>query len=403
MIRSVTDAMTQDKQDYNWPFWPLLPIYPYGHRRTLRREVIPNQIWVFEQIQGIFYVVTPVRMTVIRLRTGGLFVYAPVAPTKECIKLLRELEQEYGAVQYIILPTSSGLEHKVFVGPFARHCPGAQVFISPQQWSFPLNLPLSWLGFPRRRTQPLPENSSDAPFGNEFDYAILKPIDLNLGYFQETAMVHRESKTLLVTDCLVSIPTIPPEVVQMEPYPLLFHAKDHAADEVEDTLIKRQRGWQRIALFSFYFRSGSLKVKGVWQTFQEAKEARDRSSKNYFGLYPFDWQQYWEKSFEQLSGNGRLLVAPILQTLILNRQPQTVVNWVEQIARWDIEQIIPCHQEAPVAATGHDVKQAFSFLRKNTESSSDQPSLPADDIEFMQGLDDALKRSRITPPPQEKV
>ena len=134
--------------DWSWPWWPLLPLYPYGQRRTLRREVIANQIWTFDQMQGIFYVVVPIRMTVIRLAAGGLLVYALVAPTPECIRLVKELEAIHGEVKYIVLPTVTGLEHKVFVGPFARKFPSAQVYVARNQWSFPLNLPLSWLGFP---------------------------------------------------------------------------------------------------------------------------------------------------------------------------------------------------------------------------------------------------------------
>jgi hypothetical protein len=42
--------------DQRWGFWPLLPLYPYGHRRTLVRELIPEQLWSFEQLQGVFYV-----------------------------------------------------------------------------------------------------------------------------------------------------------------------------------------------------------------------------------------------------------------------------------------------------------------------------------------------------------
>lgn len=389
----MTDAtFTQDERNFRWGFWPLLPIYPYGRRRTLRREIVPNRIWVFEQIQGIFYVVTPVRMTVIRLEEGGLFVYAPIAPTQECITLLRQLEAEHGEVKYIIHPTASGLEHKVFVGPFARHCPKATIFVAPSQWSFPLNLPSSWLGIPARRTQVLSE-SETPPFATEFDYSILSPINLNLGYFQEIAMVHRPTQTLLVTDCLVSIPSNPPDVVQMEPYPLLFHAKNHSEDDIVDELEKRQSGWQRIALFSFYFRSGALKVKGLFQTLREARSASDRSSKNYFGLYPFDWQPNWKASFESLSGAGRLLVAPILRNLILNRQPQDVLDWVENIAQWDIQKIIPCHLEAPIMATGEDVKRAFSFLNHDS-----QASLPEQDMEFMESLDRNLQRFKVTPP-----
>ena len=397
----MTDVM--DNRDYRWPFWPLLPIYPYGRRRTICREVVPNTIWVFEQIQGIFYVVTPVRMTVVRLQDGGLLVYTPIAPTTECIQLLRSLEQSHGHVKYIILPTASGLEHKVFVGPFARRCPEAQVYVAPSQWSFPLNLPLSWLGFPARRTHRLPPHSSEAPFGNEFDYAILDPVNLNLGDFQETAMLHRATKTLLVTDCLVSIPTEPPEVVQVEPFPLLFHAKDHSADEIIDTPEQRRRGWKRIALFSFYFRSDALNVRGVGQTLQDAKTARDRSAKNYFGLYPFDWQANWEQSFDKLSGGGRLLVAPILQTLILNRQPQDVLNWVDRMAQWQIETIIPCHLEAPISASGQDIQQAFSFLRKHPTTSGFTALLPVEDVAFMRRLDEKLQRARITPPAKGKV
>ena len=56
--------------DQHWPWWPLLPLYPYGRRPTLVRELVPGQVWSFEQLQGIFYVAVPIRMTVLRLREG---------------------------------------------------------------------------------------------------------------------------------------------------------------------------------------------------------------------------------------------------------------------------------------------------------------------------------------------
>ena len=179
--------------DRSWPFWVTLPIYPYSQRRTMRREVVPDTIWTFEQVQGIFYVVVPIRMTVVKLATGGLLVYAPVAPTGECWELVNELIALHGDVKYIILPTISGLEHKVFVGPFARKFPQAQVWVTPDQWSYPVNLPLSWLGLPIDRTQILPADSRQSPFGDEFDYAILDTIDLGPGQFAEVAFFHRRS------------------------------------------------------------------------------------------------------------------------------------------------------------------------------------------------------------------
>ena len=143
--------------------------------RGARHNSLPrlNPIWTFDQIQGILYTVVPIRMTAVRLSSGGLLIYAPVAATPECIRLVNELVTVHGEVKYIILPTASGLEHKVFVGPFARRFPNAQVFVAPSQWSYPFNLPLSWLGFPEKRTKILPEDSKLAPFSNEFQYKIL--------------------------------------------------------------------------------------------------------------------------------------------------------------------------------------------------------------------------------------
>ena len=84
--------MEQPIPSQSWPWWPLLPLYPYGRRRTLVRTLIPGQVWSFEQLQGIFYVAVPIRMTVLRLR-GGLLLYAPVPPTEELLGELRTLER----------------------------------------------------------------------------------------------------------------------------------------------------------------------------------------------------------------------------------------------------------------------------------------------------------------------
>lgn len=390
---------TINSRDWLWRFWFTLPLYPYNKRRTIRREVIKDTIWTFDQVQGIFYVVVPIRMTVVKLEGSGLLVYAPVAPTPECIRLVQELVAEHGDVQYIILPTISGLEHKVFVGPFARRFPTAQVFVAPEQWSFPFNLPLSWLGFPADRTQVLPLNSAEAPFAAEFDYAILGPIDLGPGRFEEVAFFHRRSRTLLVTDSVVSIPEKPPEVVQLDPYPLLFHAKDAAVDEIEDSPANRYKGWQRISLFSFYFRPSALETTGLGQTVRDALHAPDRSKKAYFGLYPFRWKADWQQSFGALQGSGRLLVAPVLQTLILNRAPEETIAWANTIAQWDFQRLIPCHLDAPLEVSPQQFRQAFSFLEPSQLQKSNH-LLPAPDLDFLKEIDQTLSKRGIVPPPK---
>lgn len=403
-------ALGNPSQDFQWRFWFTLPLYPYAKRRTLRQEVVKDAVWTFDQIQGIFYVAVPIRMTVVKFERGGLLVYAPVAPTPECIRLVKELVATHGEVKYIILPTISGLEHKVFVGPFARCFPSAQVFIAPHQWSFPLNLPLNWLGFPAKRTQELPQDSSQAPFADEFDYATLGPIELGPGRFEEVAFFHRRSHTLLVTDSVLSVPEEPPAIVQLDPYPLLFHAKDSPFEEIEDNEANRRKGWQRISLFAFYFQPSALEIMGTWRSLQDALKAPDRSRKAFFGWFPFKWKQNWKRSFDALRGDGRLFVAPILQTLILNRAPQETLDWADQIAGWDFQHIIPCHLDSPIPANSHQFRQAFAFLKKQPDSSSlahsltnGNSALPDEDFEFLREIDKTLSKRGITPPAQEKV
>ena len=392
---------SNNSSEYNWRFWQVVPIYPYGKRRTLRKEVVKDTIWTFDQLQGIFYVVVPIRMTIIKLAAGGLLVYAPVAPTPECIRLVRELETQHGEVKYIILPTISGLEHKVFVGPFARHFLQAQIFVAPNQWSFPVNLPLSWLGFPTKRTRVLPADSNLTPFADEFDYAILEKIDLRLGHFEEVALFHKRSRTLLVTDSVVSIPETPPEIIELDLYPLLFHARDSATEAIADTDPNRRKGWQRICLFAMYFRSSVLEIPKWSETFINAFKSPNKSKYAYFGLYPFQWQDNWQDSFNKLRGNGRLLVAPILQTLILNRAPQATLNWADRIATWNFNRLIPCHFDSPLEVTPQEFRQAFSFLEKYPAKVTN--SLPKEDFQLLKNIDKVLCKPGLVPRPKDKV
>ncbi|MEL6579194.1 MAG: DUF4336 domain-containing protein [Cyanobacteria bacterium J06621_12] len=381
-------------RDYHWRFWANVPIYPYSKRRTIRREVLPDQIWTFDQLQGIFYVVVPIRMTVIKLEQGGLLVYAPVAPTKQCLDLLRELEASHGEVKYIILPTISGLEHKNCVGPFARQFLQAMVYVAPKQWSFPLDLPLSWLGFPAERTLVLPANSSQTPFGDEFDYAILGDIDLRLGQFEEVAFFHRRSQTLLVTDSIVSIPSQPPQIIEQDLFPLLFHARENGHGEISDTPENRLKGWRRICLFAMYFRSSVLDIPSLGKIIKDTWRSPHKSPRTYWGLYPFQWQANWQEAFTTLAQDGRVLVAPILQTLILNRAPTITLEWAERVASWHFKQIIPCHFSAPVQASPDEFYRAFDFLKVNSPE-----VLPEADLATLRTIDALLYKPGIVPPP----
>jgi hypothetical protein len=143
----------------------------------------------------------------------------------------------------------------------------------------------------------------------------------------------------------------------------------------------------------------------VWN---EALKAPERSYRAYFGLFPFKWQDEWRRSFEALGGDGRLFVAPVLQTLILNRAPKETIHWANKVASWDFQWIIPCHFDAPIKAAPYQFRQAFSFLEKQPAVSaglftSNSYPLPEKDFQVLQQIDNGLCQSGIVPPPKEQV
>ncbi|MEM9569041.1 MAG: DUF4336 domain-containing protein, partial [Cyanobacteria bacterium P01_E01_bin.34] len=193
---------------------------------------------------------------------------------------------------------------------------------------------------------------------------------------------------------IVSIPAEPPAILQLDPFPLIFHARDRVSEHLEDTPGNRRKGWERIALFSFYFRPAALETVPVGRCFKAAFTASSRSAKNYFGLLPWQWREDWRRSFEALRGNGRLFVAPILQRLILNRDSQLTLDWADTVAQWDFERIIPCHLDSPIATNPTEFRQAFNFLAAGTDGGM----LPEEDFGLLQDLDETLSKRGITPP-----
>lgn len=194
-----------------------------------------------EQALGFSSVSTNIRMTVIKLKSGGLWVHAPIAPTKECIQVqkqpkldsllydyylrrivemknyhtlftlifntwclikllylikrehtfglvlqmiecfaffLWQLIKELGApVEYIVLPTFA-YEHKIFVGPFSRKFPKAQVWVAPRQWSWPLNLPLEFFGIFRAKI--IKDGDLSTPWAEEIEQKVLSSPEVGM-------------------------------------------------------------------------------------------------------------------------------------------------------------------------------------------------------------------------------
>jgi hypothetical protein len=101
-------------------------------------------------------------------------------------------------------------------------------------------------------------------------------------------------------------------------------------------------------------------------------------------------------------------VAPILQSLILNRAPKETIDWADKVASWNFQRIVPCHFDSPIEVRPRQFRQAFTFLEKRSFmgeglNGSESQLLPEEDFELLKGLDENLIRFRITPPPKEKV
>ena len=390
MMAPLPSSATIGKDSY-WNLWPALPVAPFARRRTIRYEVGPK-VWAFDQMIGIYYVQVPIRMTAVAREGGGLLVYAPIAPTRECLSLMQELIDEYGPVKDIILP-SVAVEHKVNAGPFARAFPDANFYVVDKQYAFPLNLPNSFLGLPSW-TQPLPRSSSavgndgkaaSAVFGGEFEHEVLT-VKPGIGsMYQDVALFHKPSKTLLVCDAVFAVNGEPPRILtEEEEYTraLLFHAREYKDEIVEDTPENRRKGWRRIVLlFNFFFPGSGRGDLGVGPIGKALKTPGYKDG--WGGWKPFSWGQDEIKDFEVFSAGGKPTILPIIQ-IILSRGPDEVKRWLDVVGKWDFTRVVPAHLDAPLSIGPEEFKEPFSFV----ESGRNEVRFCDEDVAFLRAAEE---------------
>jgi len=329
---------TRENEPTEYGLYGVLPIGPYKRKKTIMETIVPGKVWTFDQKFGILNVQVPQRMTIIKLSAGGLFVYDPIAATPECLSFVKGLVKEYGPIKHIVLG-SVAIEHKVYAGVFAQKFPSSKVWLQSGQYSFPTNLPDTFLGFPPGRTFAIP-SKSDAPedWKADFDFETLGPIISRDGAFGETVFFHRDSQSLLCTDTVLEVSEEVPPIFDDDPKPLLYHARDTMVERVQNTVEVRKKGWRRVVLFGLFFTPAAIVIK-------DAKEAinnrRPDINPDFAGIYPFDWVGDDITSFKALQGG--LLVAPILQKLILNRYPIETLAFADKVSKWPIKRIIPAH------------------------------------------------------------
>jgi hypothetical protein len=414
----------------SWPLgkvaFSLLPLAGGNRRATVVEEVVPNTIWTFDQLQGIVNVNVPVRQTVIHLSEvagGGLWVHNPVAPTKEVLKAMKQLERMHGPVRHIVLGTVA-LEHKATFGPFCQKFPNSTVWIQPGQWSFPFGLPIEFLGVTQRgphlRELPIPgqpvsskvyeyyQNQNPIPeWSEDISWEVLGPFRFqSVGGFSETAFFHKSTKTLIVTDTVVSVTEKPPAILMEDPRALLYHARDDISEVVEDTVETRQKGWRRMVQFGLVFFPSQIDVVPAAEAIKESFQIDPRMKNLGEGavpggsLYPWTWHANDRdlENFRAISKQGAPFCPPILTKLILDREPQATLEWVDRVCqRFPFVRIIPGHLNNNLSAGPKEFSSAFDMLRSKPNNPYPQRPLP-EDLALLQKASDLLTHLGVVGP-----
>jgi len=375
---------TAEPKPTDYGLWGALPVGPYKTKRSAPVEtLVRDQVYTVDQKFGILNVQVPVRTTIVALSNeagGGLWVLNPIAATREFVDMVKGLERKHGPVRHVVLGTVA-VEHKVYCGVFAQKFPESTVWLQPGQYDFPVDLPVELTGFPAGRTRILPATSAETPWAADLDYATLGPFISRDGAYGETAFFHRPSKSLFVTDAVQQVSEEIPAVFLLDDNakrPLLYHARDAVADAIDPAdPAQLTKGWRRVQLFGLYFMPAAIDVHSVPQSFEER---RPDVNPDFAGIYPWDWVGDDRKAFKALRGEGRdaLLVAPIIQTLILNRNPVETLDWVERVCKWDFTRVVPAHLKNDIPAGPAAFRRAFSFLRDEPAPRGQPVPLPAD-------------------------
>ncbi len=317
---------------------------------------------------------------------------------------------------------------KATFGPFAQQFPEATCWIQPGQWAFPINLPIEFSGVTQRgrKLREIPNSTSTSDdvkdvskiskqyryyakrnpipeWAADFDFETLGPFRFrSVGAYSETALYHKRSKTLLVTDAVVSVTDTPPKIIAEDPNGMLFHARDSINEVIEDNEENRKKGWRRMVQFGLVFFPSQIDVVPFGRAIAEASRV-DPTMKPLgegavpFSLYPWTWHDNDAdlENFRAISKGGEIFCPPILTKLILDREPEKTLDWVERVSsRFDFERIIPCHLNNNVEARPDQFRDAFKVLANKPGGGAPlTPQRPlAEDLALLQSASDILTR-----------
>jgi Domain of unknown function (DUF4336) len=141
--------------------------------------IVANELWHAQQQLKFGPISLTIRMTVVRLRDGSLWVHSPISPTSSLIEELRRV----GRVRYVIAPNKS---HHLFFLEFLNCFPDAEGFIA------------DGLQLKRKDLAQYPRIPRAAPWHPELQGYFIE----GLPVLNETVWFHSDTGTLIVSDLL---------------------------------------------------------------------------------------------------------------------------------------------------------------------------------------------------------
>jgi len=336
---------------------PFLP--PINNRATYRYS-LGRDTWALEQLIAFANVTATIRTNVVKLSSGGLWVCGPLWPTEEYCKLLDEL----GEVTEVVLPVNA-LEHKAAMKQFVEKYPTANVWIAPGQYgpfgecgTITSGMSVDQIekvrhdasktmGYRVDGILPTGSLSNDSAENimpknlrpswiNEDEFSVetlYVELPENAGPVSESAFYHKSTKTLIVTDAVVCVPSTTDFPIQ--------------------------------PIFATYFDEKVLSNPTFWpRTVLQAVFLPLRTETG--SVYP---------GYDALA--NRLVRAPILRAFADARSPNEVRSWVENIVNNNkFDRIITSHFASPITASPSLFANAFEHLNQNATPQSLSSALP---------------------------
>ena len=118
-------------------------------------------------------------------------------------------------------------------------------------------------------------------------------------------------------------------------------------------------------------------------------------------LFPWSWPDDVtdQRNFDAISQGGKLFCPPILTKLILDREPDATLEWVDRVVQRfpQTQRVLACHLNGNVKATVQDFSHAFDPLRSRPGNLVPQRAL-GEDLALLQEASDLLTKTNVVAP-----